>query len=146
MESNEQTANGGVFINGKAQIIEMLQFMKGEEKDRLLKNIKARNPSLAEELMEQSFTFAHISNLKDYDLRTLMEHVEAPILGVALKNQEPEFQRRVLSTIPRENAEEAFNIMNKRINNEPEMIKKAQNKVINVLINLSKKQHIDLSQ
>ena len=144
MEKNEST--GGVFINGKAQVIEMLQFMKGEEKDRLLKNIKARNPSLAEELMEQSFTFAHINNLTNHDLSTLMDHVEAPVLGVALKNQNPEFQRRVLSLVQREFAEEAFSVMNKNLNNENEMIKKAQNKVITILINLSKNQRINLSQ
>ena len=120
--------------------------MKGEEKDRLLKNIKARNPSLAEELMEQSFTFAHINNLTNHDLSTLMDHVEAPVLGVALKNQNPEFQRRVLSLVQREFAEEAFSVMNKNLNNENEMIKKAQNKVITILINLSKNQRINLSQ
>ena len=47
MEGNN-SANG-VFINGKAQIIEMLQHMPREERAVLLKNLKARNPQLAEE-------------------------------------------------------------------------------------------------
>ena len=48
MEANNST--NSIFINGKAQIIEMLQHMPREERSRLLKNLKIRNPQLAEEL------------------------------------------------------------------------------------------------
>lgn len=146
MEKQEQVGQaGGVFLNGKAQVIEMLQHMTKGEKSRLLANIKMRNPSLAAELMERSFSFSHIENLAGPDLFKVIQQVQAQIFGVALKNQSESFQRKVLSEAPRDYAEKAYDIMIKPIANEKEIIQKAQNKIINILIGLSKKGTIDLS-
>ena len=145
MEQEIQQQAGGVFLNGKAQIIEMLQFMSRPERDKLLKNIKLRNPALASELMEQSFSFSHIENLEGQDLLKLTGHIQAQIFGVALKNQTTSFQKKVLSAVNRNYAQEAYEVMLQPIKNENELVKRAQNKIINVLMNLSKKSIIDLS-
>ncbi len=145
-DQNLNQQPGGVFLNGKAQIIEMLQYMGREEKQRLLNNIRLKNPALANELMERSFSFSHIENLYTDDLMTLIDHIDAQIFGVALKGQKASFQRKVLQAAPRGYAEKAFNVMNTKISNEREIVKKAQNKIINTLIGLSKKGSINLSQ
>ena len=48
--SQNNAENGGVFINGKGQVIELLRKMDGADKAKLLKNLRLRNPTLAKEL------------------------------------------------------------------------------------------------
>ena len=45
--SQNSAENGGVFINGKKQVIELLQRMDATDKVKLLKNLRLRNPTLA---------------------------------------------------------------------------------------------------
>lgn len=142
METNNN--QNGYFINGKAQIIEMLQHMNRDERARLLKNIKIRNPQLADELTEQCFTFSDLDNLEDSELQVVFNYVSAPILGMALKNVERSFQRRLLSLATREYAEEAFRVLKTSYSSEKRDIKRAQNKIIEVLVSLKRRRQIDL--
>ncbi|MCO4792978.1 MAG: hypothetical protein KC493_04660 [Bacteriovoracaceae bacterium] len=140
----EFTGENGIFLNGKAQIIEMLQIMDPASKDKLIRNLRMRNPSLANELMEQSLTFDDLDNLDDNDILNLFSYIKAPVLGVALKNVKVEFQKRVLCLAPRTYAEEAFNVMNKSLRDEKSMIRKAQQKVIETLVALARKGRVSL--
>lgn len=136
MQNNTQA---GIFINGKAQIIEMLQHMKREERTKLLQNLKMRNPQLAEELMEQCFTFNDLDTLRDDELVRVFSYISAPILGMALKNVETSFQRRLLSLAEREYAQEAFRVLKTPYSTEKRDVPRAQNKIIEVLISLKKR-------
>jgi flagellar motor switch protein FliG len=142
MEANKNT--NGIFINGKAQIIEMLQHMPREERSRLLKNLKIRNPQLADELTEQCFTFSDLDNLSDNDLQMIFQYITAPILGMALKNIERAFQRRLLSLATRDYAEEAFRVLKTNYSTEKRDVKRAQSKIIEVLVSLKKRRQINL--
>ncbi len=135
MESN----SASVFINGKAQIIEMLQHMPREERIKLLKNIKLRNPQLAEELTQHSYTFSDISMLSDNELKMIFSYVSAPIVGMALKEVERSFQRRLLSLAERAYAEEAYRIMTTTFPTEKRDTKRAQNKIIEILSKIKKR-------
>lgn len=139
MEANN-SANG-VFINGKAQIIEMLQHMPRHERATLIKNLKARNPQLAEELSEQCFTFSDLDSLEDFELKAIFQSVTAPVLGMALKNVEKSFQRRLLSLAERSYAEETFRVLNNNYANEKRDTKRAQNKIIEILVSLKKRRY-----
>jgi len=143
MEANNNNSNS-IFINGKAQIIEMLQHMPREERSRLLKNLKLRNPQLAEELTEQCFTFSDLDNLADNDLQMIFQYITAPILGMALKNIERSFQRRLLSLAGRDYAEEAFRVLKTPYSTEKRDIKRAQNKIVEILVSLKKRRQISL--
>ncbi len=140
MEANN--SNQGVFINGRAQIIEMLQHMPREERSKLLKNLKVRNPQLAEELSESCFTFNDLDSLNDYELQMIFNYISAPILGMALKNIERAFQRRLLSLADRAYAEEAFKVLKTPYSNEKRDIKRAQNKIIETLASLKKRKQV----
>ena len=122
----------------------MLQHMPREERSRLLKNLKARNPQLAEELSEQCFTFSDLDNLSDNDLMLIFQYVTAPILGMALKNIERAFQCRLLSLAGREYAEESFRVLKTSYATEKRDIKRAQNKIVEILVSLKKRRQIDL--
>lgn len=136
---DQNTQSQSVFLNGKAQIIEMLQIMSEAEKEMLLKHIKMRNPQLASELKEKSLTFSHINQLDDASLRSIFPYIKAPILGMALKDTEPQFQRRVLKLAPRNYAEEAYNILVTPMANEKRDSARAQKKVLEILISLHRK-------
>ncbi len=140
MEANN--SNQGVFINGRAQIIEMLQHMPREERSKLLKNLKVRQPQLAEELSESCFTFNDLDSLNDYELQMIFNYISAPILGMALKNIERAFQRRLLSLADRAYAEEAFKVLKTPYSNEKRDIKRAQNKIIETLASLKKRKQV----
>src|SRR3989339_497104 len=114
-----------VFINGRAQIIEMLQYMEDEDRNTLLKNIRIRNPILANELLEKSLVFENIGKLSDHEIRLVLNYVQPTIMGVALKSVNQDLQRRVLGLAQRGFAEKAYEIMIKSIGNEMTHIKKA---------------------
>ena len=132
----------GIFINGKAQIIEMLQLMPRSERLKLLQNLKVRNPQLAEELSDSCFTFNDLDSLSDYELQMIFNYISAPILGMALKNVERVFQRRLLSLAEREYAEEAFRVLKTPYANEKRDTKRAQNKIIETLSSLKKRKQV----
>ncbi|OFZ25076.1 MAG: hypothetical protein A2381_14160 [Bdellovibrionales bacterium RIFOXYB1_FULL_37_110] len=133
-----------VFINGRAQIIEMLQYMEDEDRNTLLKNIRIRNPILANELLEKSLVFENIGKLSDHEIRLVLNYVQPTIMGVALKSVNQDLQRRVLGLAQRGFAEKAYEIMIKSIGNEMTHIKKAQNKILETMVALNKKKQINL--
>lgn len=134
----DNTPNG-IYINGKAQIIEMLQHMNRAEKNKLLNNIKLRNPQLAQELMEQCFSFSDLDSLSDNELSMVFNYITAPILGMALKNVDVAFQRRLLSLADRPYAEEAFRVLKTTYSTEKRDTPRAQSKIIEVLLSLKKR-------
>lgn len=140
----ESAGNKGIFINGKGQIIELLQFMSPQEREKLLRNIKSRNPAMAKELIENSLTFDQLHDLSDEELKIVFEQTGAPITGIALQGSPRTFQRRVLSCLKRDFAERAFEIMNKPLPNGEKDIMRAKKKALNIAVSLSKRGLIQL--
>ena len=103
------TTEKGIFINGKQQIIEMLQFMENDDKQKLLENIKQRNAPMAKELSEKSLSFKDLFRLSSGHIRTIFEKSNPAIIGLALypltvslqKKKKPfnHFQERSLSKL-----------------------------------------------
>lgn len=143
MNSTVQT--GGVFLNGKAQVVEMLKYMTPAERDKLIKNIRIKNSALADELVLKSFTFDDLAALADHEIKMIFQYVTAPILGIALKNAETSFQRRILALANRDYAENAYQILTTTIPNEIRDTKRAQDKIIRVLSTLGKRKQISLN-
>ena len=122
-----------IFIDGKSQIVEMLQMMPQEERSALIKNLRLKNPVLAGELQEKSISFEEA--LVYGRISDLFQFVTPSVLGMALKGINEEFQRRVLSAIGRGHAEEAYLAMVDPSHTE-ERVKRAREKVRSVIISL----------
>jgi flagellar motor switch protein FliG len=60
------------YVNGRGQIVEMLKLLTLKERSKLLNLIKARNPTMANELAEDSLGFENLVDLKDDSWRILM--------------------------------------------------------------------------
>src|SRR5690606_10772407 len=136
--------NQGVFINGKEQIIELLQFLPDSEKQKLLLNIKARNASMAKELSEKSLSFNNILDLEEESLKKVFSVCSPAIIGLALSLATRLNQRKVLSVIARESAEQAFQIMNRDLSTKRRECIKAQEKIVETAISLSRRDIIKL--
>lgn len=128
----------GVFINGKRQVIELLQRMDSGDKARLLKNLKTRNPALAKELTESCISFESIWYLDDDCLKTVVSQVQPTILGLALSLVNVKNQRRALSLISRDQAIRAFEIMKKDLSANRNECLRAQQKVLELAVHLNR--------
>jgi flagellar motor switch protein FliG len=135
--SSKNTENG-IFINGKKQVIELLQKMDASDKARLLKNLRTRNPALAKELTESCISFESIWDLSEECLKTVVSQVQPTILGLALSLVHVKNQRRVLSLISREQAIKAFDIMQKDLTSNRNECFRAQQKILELAINLNR--------
>lgn len=133
---SQNNAENGVFINGKKQVIELLQRMDAADKARLLKNLRIRNPVLAKELTESCISFESIWDLDDQCLKTVVSQVQPTILGLALSLVHVKNQRRALSLISREMALRAFDIMRKDLSGNRNECRKAQSKILDLALNL----------
>lgn len=131
-----KTSENGIFINGKRQVIELLQQMDAGDKARLLKNLRVRNPSLAKELTESCISFESIWDLDDASLKTVVSQMQPTILGLALSLVHPKNQRRALSLIPRDMAVRAFDIMQKDLTSNRNECQRAQMKILELALNL----------
>ena len=140
MKQNEQ----GIFINGKQQIIEMLQFMNEEEKNKLLKNIRIKNAAMAKELSEQSFSFKDLFRLPSTSLKKIFDKSNPAIIGLALYPLPQNLQRKALMCIERNLAESAFQVMNQDLSAKKIECKRAQDKIVQTAINLSRMNSISL--
>ena len=136
------TTEHGVFINGRAQVVEMLQQMTAQEKEKIFKHLRIKNPTLASELIEESFTFQDINNLADEDLKIIFQYVSPQILGVALKNVARTLQRRILSLAERGYAQEAYQVLISNTASEKKFVARAQKKIITTMLSLHKNQEI----
>jgi flagellar motor switch protein FliG len=133
---NDKKVENGIFINGKKQVIELLQKMDSGDKAKLLKNLKSRNPTLAKELTELCISFESIWDLNDACIKTVVSQVQPAILGLALSLVHVKNQRRVLSLISREMALKAFDIMQKDLTGNRSECMRAQQKILELALNL----------
>ena len=142
MENTE--SEKGIFINGKNQIIEMLQFMDESERHKLLNNIKRKNSVMARELLEKSFSFNDLHQLSHDNLRKILSHCNPAIIGLALNISSTKFQRKALQSLDRHIAEEAFNVMNSNLINKTQECRRAQDKIVQVALQLSRRKQISI--
>lgn len=133
---SQKNTENGVFINGKRQVIELLQRMDGPDKARLLKNLRTRNPVLAKELTESCISFESIWDLDDEGLKTVVSQVQPAILGLALSLVHTKNQRRALSLISRQMAIKAFEIMQKDLTSNRSECIRAQQKILELALSL----------
>lgn len=100
-----------IYINGKQQAVDLLRFLPSSERTKLLKGIKGRNVTLYRELMELCFDFSQLSDWPDEALAQVLKWARPALIGIALKGEDRNFQRRSLSLMPREKAEKAWDFL-----------------------------------
>jgi len=138
----QQNTGKQVFINGKAQIIEMMAYLTPKERENLIRQIQSRNPQLAQELSDNSVCFNDLFTFSDETLDKISRNVSTAIMGIALKSASIENQRRALSSFSRSYAEATYEVMTKNIPNQGQNITRAQNKIVELLIAMRRKKSL----
>ncbi|MFZ4713111.1 MAG: FliG C-terminal domain-containing protein [Bacteriovoracaceae bacterium] len=141
MSDGNGSKENKIFLNGKAQIVELLKAMEGTEKEKLLRLISARNPSMARELQEKSFSFNNLMNLTDMQIKSTLSQVNSQIMGIALKGCHGKLQKRILTIAPRAYAEEAYETLLGPVRNEARDIERAQERVLAVVLAVLRRSH-----
>ncbi len=136
------TEKSGIYINGRQQVVDLLKHMDAGDKQRLLRNLKGRNPTLAKELSEQAFSYNNIWELDDEHLARLLGSVKPVILGLALSQSPIKQQKRALSLLPREGALKAYEVMTKDLSSNRRECLRAQEKILELAVDLSRRQLI----
>jgi flagellar motor switch protein FliG len=134
--------NNNIYINGKQQVIELLRHMDNQDKTKLLKNLRGRNPTLARELGEQCLSYENIWGLSDEDLSRVLSGIKPVILGLALNQSTLKNQKRALSLVSREQAIKAYEIMTKDLTENRRECMRAQDKILDYALELQRNQAI----
>ena len=132
-----------IFINGMGQAIDILKSLPLAQRQKILMQMHAKNPNMAKELMVKSYSFENILNSSEHTIATLFSYVSAPILGISLKYVAADHQKRVLRSIDRTKAEEAYRVL-KTKTISPLDCQRAQSKVLDIAHELMNKQLIQL--
>lgn len=140
----DNSSQNGIFINGKKQVVELLQFMSDAERKKLLYNIKMRNAVMAKELSEKSLSFRDLFQLEDHIVTRILQNINPTIIGLALFLSPIAIQRRALQLMQREDAEQAFHIMNQNLAHKKIECQKAQERILQSAIHLSRRNLINI--
>ena len=133
-----ETVKKDIFINGRSKAFEIIQMLNEKEREGILKKIQLKNPRLAEELMQNSYSFKDIAKLKNQEIESIFPKVPPQVFGVALRNLNVDFQRRVLTLAPRKYAESAYETLTGNLSDETTHIKRARNRVSEIVIEIIK--------
>ena len=136
MEKND------IVINGRAQVVEILKRLPEEHKNKILRSLKNRDSSLANELTWQTLTFSGITQSKDFQLKSLLEYVSSQVIAIALHDQDAVIQKKFLTNISRERAKEVFQLL-KTHSPQDSNIQKAKNKILDIAITLIQKRTLN---
>lgn len=131
MENNKQN---GVFINGKEQVVELLKHLNEDERTRILKHIRIKNPTLGAELTSRSITINYLTEMNQRALNYISNFVQPEIMGLALKVCSVKEQRDILMKLEKSYAEKAYETMISAIRNQQQVAKKAEAKIKNIII------------
>ena len=105
---NENKANTGIYINGKEQALEILKLLTPQERARILNSINVKNPSLANELKQNSINERDIEQYPISSFTNIFRNINPEVLGLALQGTSTTFQKDILRAAPRNYAEKAF--------------------------------------
>ncbi len=134
----------GKFIDGKAHAIELLQALTPAERNRILAQISLRDKSLAAELSQGAFSFRNLKDLNQHALIRVSQLIDARVFGISLKGNSIDIQKNILSKLPREYAEVAYNYLLSGQANDERNIQRAKDKVLTTVSKLVKQNQISL--
>jgi flagellar motor switch protein FliG len=82
-----------------------------ENKQKILKVVKQKNPKLAKDLLMYTVTFETFMGLEDESLVLVLPYISNKILALSLKSLKNDFQRKILLNLSKPRALEVFSII-----------------------------------
>jgi flagellar motor switch protein FliG len=121
-----------VIINGRAQVIELLKKLPIENKEKILQNVRQKNPKLAKELSMYTVTFETFTEIEEDKLIIVLPYISNKILSLALKSTDQNLQRKILKNLNKSRAIDVFNEMRSDTSSLQDTLK-ARDKIAQIL-------------
>jgi flagellar motor switch protein FliG len=84
---------------GFQSVLEMFRVMEPAERERLLAQVRTRDPQLAQAIRQQVFQFEDILKLAAPELQRLLQRVPTGVLALALRGMSADFQAKIFASM-----------------------------------------------
>ena len=142
LKSRLELSVHGSELGGVKAAAEMLNYLGQSLERAILKDVGARDPSLAEEIKNLMFVFEDIVLLDDRSIQRVLREVQTHDLALALKSTTPEVKRRILQNM----SERAQAMINEEIEFMGPVrlseVEKAQRGIVEIIRNLDEEGEI----
>jgi flagellar motor switch protein FliG len=126
-----------VRVGGTGDVARIVNRMKKQSGERVLKSVKKRDKQLGQEIEEEMFIFDNLIDLDTKSLGTLMRSVDASVLGFALKGASAVLVDKILGSMSARAAESIRDDMADRGPVKRAEVEDAQREIISVARNLA---------
>lgn len=133
-----------VKVGGTTDVARIVNKMKKQSGERILKSVKKRDKLLGQEIEEEMFIFDNLIDLDGKSLGTLMRSVDASVLGLALKGALPALVDKILAAMSARAADSIRDEMADRGPVKRAEVEEAQREIIAVARNLAEDGTINL--
>jgi len=90
---------------GFQAVLEMFRAMDAADRERLLGQVRARDPSLAAAIEDQVFRFEDIVTLEPAELQRLLRETPSAVVALSLRGMNEEFHTKVFAAMSTRAAE-----------------------------------------
>ena len=90
---------------GFQSVLDMFRVMEPADRERLLAQVRARDPQLAQAIQQNVFRYEDILGLPAPELQRLLQRVPSPVLALSLRGMSGEFQAQVFASMSARSAE-----------------------------------------
>lgn len=84
---------------GIESVVEMLQYLDGPSREKLLQNLHERDPHLVEELNRRIWSFEELKKLEGPDLQLLLREIPMRKLALALRKASDEVRAHIYKNL-----------------------------------------------
>lgn len=133
-----------VKVGGPTDVARIVNRMKKQSGERILKSVKKRDKQLGQEIEEEMFIFDNLIELDSKSLGTLMRSVDASVLGLALKGAQTVLVDKILAAMSARAADSIRDDMADRGPVKRAEVEEAQREIIAVARNLAEDGTINL--
>jgi flagellar motor switch protein FliG len=126
-----------VRVGGTGDVARIVNRMKKQSGERVLKSVKKRDKQLGQEIEEEMFIFDNLIDLDTKSLGTLMRSVDASVLGLALKGASSVLVDKILGSMSARAADSIRDDMAERGPIKRAEVDEAQREIISVARNLA---------
>lgn len=92
-------------LGGTKTTAEILNFMSGNQDQSVIESIRELDPDLAQQVVDQMFTFDDINKLEDSAVQLILREVQSDQLVIALKSADPSLREKIFKNMSSRAAE-----------------------------------------
>lgn len=87
-------------------LAKMFNVMDPDHREKLLKEVAAKDPQLVKSILDQLFVFEDLAHINPKHLQVILQKVQAGQLALALRNASPELLAQVMSALSKRTGQE----------------------------------------